>query len=78
MSRPLHGASEVCHCGHHRDTHHGIQVINGTEINRFDCLGMYCDCREYVNEFVPETKEKKAWRTRKTTTCGQDQVGFYR
>ena len=35
---------ERCHCSHDRATHHE---------GRHNCLGLYCDCRTYRNEWGP-------------------------
>ncbi len=51
---------KICFCGHHQVSHHE---------GKDNCLGMYCDCRFYLNEWA--AKDDPA-RTRKPVSIGAD------
>lgn len=53
---------EMCHCGHHKDTHH--DGGNG------DCLGMGCnDCKGYRDAEKPDTLNHEPERPRHASWC---------
>jgi hypothetical protein len=45
-----HDWRELCHCGHHKDTHFD---------KKHCCLGMHCDCAAYrdVNDPLPTPRK---------------------
>ena len=62
---------EMCHCGHHKDTH--FKTLTGTA----DCLGMGCnDCRYYSSADKPESLPSMRYRTTKHIHITYDNIGY--
>ena len=48
----MNGLRDRCHCGHDLDTHYADRSV--VPPVRRACLGMYCECLVYVNEWTPK------------------------
>ena len=67
----------ICHCGHHRDTHFPDEekVIHGGKHDGVkytlmgNCLGLRCDCTVYWDEDIPKPKERPPRPANHPGTC---------